>query len=337
MSVELPIVAVINHKGGVGKTTTAVSLASAMAAAGKEVLLIDMDPQGNAAGGLGVDMTKVDRGTHELILGEGTAEDLKIATVIPRLSLIPATFGLSSLSMVSDGDEDPEFWLAESLREAPPLADVVVLDCPPSFGVLSVNALVAAQNVIVPVQCESYALTGLKQIIASIEQIIEEAEHPIEYAILLTMIDQTRKLDNLVAREVRAHFGERVFETYIPSEPKIGEAAFLGNPVIIHDRHCAGSQSYVAAAMEAIAWLDGEDDIKTTLSKYGRVVKESLSAWEREGRHRPEAHPQPEPHLDGGQVATVEEANDYQNMIRKSLIGALALTAGAALALMGVF
>lgn len=258
------VVAVLNHKGGVGKTTTAVNLAAAWQAAGKSVLLVDMDPQGNAGSALGIDRAHVGRGTAELLRGDGSPAELAMETSIPGLRLVASSMQLATADIrVASGDGGPEFALRHALERTEGF-DHVVIDCPPSFGILSLNALVAADKVLIPVQSESFALEGLSQVLFSIKR-VQELHHPdLRHGIVLTMLDAKEKLSGLVAQEVRAHFGRRVFETAIPREERISEAAFRGMPVLILDPACAGAQAYLRLAGEALYRLEGAYDVPAT-------------------------------------------------------------------------
>jgi chromosome partitioning protein len=331
------ILAVMNHKGGVGKTTTTLNLASALAAGGQSVLLIDMDPQSNAATGLGINLKDIERGTYELILGDAKLDEVTLKTDIPNLSLIPATFQLAALSTVSPNDEDPEFWLRESLNDESHDYDFILIDCPPSFGILSLNALVAAQNVIIPVQSESFAIAGLQQMEESIERIRLEAEHNLDYRILMTLSDQTQNLHRIVNQQVRAHFGKRVFEISIPVEPKIAESAFLGRPVIVHSPNSNGARAYIRACAESMHWLLSSS---VSVDGYERNIRDGVTDWLQNkkvtsGRGSDQSIDRaPRPVSDSHD--TQASVNTYRVTIRNGVILAVALTVGMAVALLGM-
>ncbi|MEO5337362.1 MAG: ParA family protein [Magnetospirillum sp. WYHS-4] len=256
------VVAVLNHKGGVGKTTTAVNLAAAWAAAGRSVLLVDMDPQGNAGAALGIDRARIGRGTAELLRGEGTPAELAVATAVPGLKLVGSAMQLATAD-IRVGGMAPEFALREALAKVEGF-DHVVVDCPPSFGILSLNALVAADKVLIPVQAESFALEGLNQVLFSIRR-VQDLHHPdLRYGVVLTMLDPKERLSQLVAQEVRAHLGRRVLETAIPREERISEAAFRGMPVLVFDPACAGALAYMRLAGETLYRLENLRDVPET-------------------------------------------------------------------------
>lgn len=324
------IVAVMNHKGGVGKTTTTLNMACSLAASGQKVLIIDMDPQGNAATGLGLDPRSLSRGTLELVMGDDTLSDVAHKTAFDNVDLVPASFQLSALSTVSADNEDPEYWLRDALQQGCEAYDVVVIDCPPSFGMLSLNALIAADQVIIPVQGESFAIAGLQQMERTINDIRQEAEHPLDFRILLTQRDQKQNLHQIVEQEIRAHFGAQVFETAIPLEPKIAEGAFLGKPIVAHAPQSAGAAAYRGACAEWLAWRDGN---RHPLSFYAaEVVTPSVQT---------NTTPTPPPaHWDSDEQAREEtptppSANEFKLGIRNGVILALALTLGVALAFIG--
>lgn len=329
------VFAVMNHKGGVGKTTTTLNLACAMAACGKSVLIVDMDPQSNAATGLGVDLRSVKKGSHELVLGEASLEDVCLETDIPNLHLVPATFQLAALSSVSPEEDDPEFWLDESLKSEDLPFDYIFIDCPPSFGILSLNALVAADRVIVPVQSESFAIAGLQKMDETITDIVRETEETLEYRILMTLTDKTQNLHRMVDQEIRKYFEETVFNIDIPVETKIAESAFLGRPVIIHSPHSRGAESYIKACLECLDWVEPGHGITAD------AIFRCVEGWVRD-RHIKQGPAQGQnlsaPRASQGvvQAPRTPAENSFKVSLRNGVILALALTVGMAIALFGM-
>lgn len=332
------VIAVMNHKGGVGKTTTTINMASALACGGRSVLIIDMDPQSNAATGLGLDVKAITRGSYELILDDVPLDQVALETDLPGVSIVPATFQLAALSTVSPDDEDPEYWLKESLSGEDLEYDFILIDCPPSFGILSLNALVAAQKVIIPVQSESFAIAGLQQMETSIADIRNEAEHDLEFRILMTLSDVEQKLHKLVDQEIRSHFKTQVFKSTIPVEPKIAESAFLGRPVILHSPNSWGAQSYVNACAELIQWCE---ESSHSIQELNREIMKGLNGWLTSTKIAPSGHPI---HLDDDgpvekqavEVVKQAEPNAFKISIRNGVILALALTVGMAIAFLGM-
>jgi len=247
------IVAVANQKGGVGKTTTAINLATALAAAGHRVLAIDLDAQGNASTGLGIDRKARAQTSYELVLGETELENAVVPTDIPGLFIVPASPDLAGADLEFATRERREFLLSRAIRSRVGEFDEVLIDCPPSLNLLTINALVAADSLLVPLQCEFYALEGLSQLMRTIERVQRALNPRLDLqGVVLTMYDQRNNLCDLVAADVRSHLGAKVFDTVIPRNVRIAEAPSHGKPVLIYDHGCAGAQAYIRLAAEML-------------------------------------------------------------------------------------
>jgi chromosome partitioning protein len=247
------IIAIANQKGGVGKTTTAVNLATALAAADKKVLLFDLDPQGNASTGLGISRQSRSVTSYEVLVGAKPVKAATVPTSVPHLAVVAASVDLSGAEIELVAAERREYRLREALSGQALDFDYVLIDCPPSLGLLTLNALVAAHAVLVPLQCEFYALEGLSHLVRTIERVKRHLNPTLEIqGVVLTMFDKRNNLSDLVAADVRDHFGDKVYDTVIPRNVRISEAPSHGKPVLLYDFRCPGAQAYVHLAGEVL-------------------------------------------------------------------------------------
>jgi chromosome partitioning protein len=247
------VIAVANQKGGVGKTTTAINLATALAAVGKRVLIMDMDPQGNASTGLGIDRNQRRIGTYDILFAEQRVEDAAIPTHVPNLWVLSASVDLSGAEIELVNADRREYRLRVALANSALNYDYVLIDCPPALGLLTLNALVASDAVMVPLQCEFYALEGLSHLIRTIERVKRAFNPGLDiHGVVLTMFDRRNNLSEMVAADVRGFFGDKVYETVIPRNVKVSEAPSHGKPVLIYDLRCPGAQAYVHLASEVL-------------------------------------------------------------------------------------
>lgn len=247
------IIAIANQKGGVGKTTTSINLSSCIAAKGKKVLVVDIDPQGNTTSGYGIEKNDLDNTIYELMLGDCSIEDCIIKGVIENISILPSNVNLAAAEIELIGVDKKEYILKNEIDWVKDRYDYIIIDCPPSLSLLTVNAMTTADSVLVPIQCEYYALEGLSQLIHTVNLVKERLNPNLEMeGVVFTMYDSRTNLSAQVVENVKSHLNQKVYRTVIPRNIRLAEAPSYGQPINIYDPKSAGAESYLALAEEVI-------------------------------------------------------------------------------------
>jgi len=254
------VLVLANQKGGVGKTTTAINLGTALAAIGEQVLIIDLDPQGNASTGLGIDRRSREVSTYDVLIGEREIRDAVLPTAVPRLFVAPSTLDLLGVELEISSHRDRTYKLRDAVarltaqrRPEDQQFTYILVDCPPSLNLLTINAFAAADSVLVPMQCEFFALEGLSQLLSTVEQVKQTLNPRLTiHGVVLTMFDPRNNLATQVVADVRQFMGDKVYETIIPRNVRVSEAPSHGKPVLLYDLKCTGSQAYLKLASEVI-------------------------------------------------------------------------------------
>mgnify|MGYP001054177475 CR=1 FL=1 len=253
------IIAIANQKGGVGKTTTAINLSACIAERGKKVLLVDIDPQGNATSGVGIIKQELEKTVYDMFIGECRLSECLTSSIVDNLNVLPSNVNLSGAEIDLIGVDEREFILKNALEGVKDLYDYIIIDCPPSLGLITLNAFTASDSVLIPVQCEYFALEGLGQLLNTINLVKKHLNKTIEIeGALLTMYDIRTNLSNQVVKEVKKYFGDKVYKTVIPRNVRLSEAPSYGMPITIYDPKSKGAKSYIKFAKE---FMQKEEDL----------------------------------------------------------------------------